>query len=144
MPQAHSDRLAPKANQLYWQTDRPAGQLASELGVSRSKFYAMIEPLELEGSCETCGGGLVFGSRTDREAGRARCSECAAIVQVPPEVAAVAGPLEPSQDTDQRPAPDAETASDLATGEGQPPVIWWSAAAGLVFGLLTAAWLRRR
>ncbi len=143
MPQAYPDRLARKANQLYWESSRPAGQLAAELGVSRSKFYAIIEPLELENRCEVCKGNLVFGSRTDREAGRARCLECGSSYEVT---------LEPA-------APETAPVEEPAAGKGAAPSrelvpragpeldsrdIWLTAACGMVVGLLAFVWFRRR
>ena len=55
MPEGNSSRLAAKANKLYWQTSQPAGRLADELGISRSKFYALIEPIHLAVRCPDCG-----------------------------------------------------------------------------------------
>ena len=148
MPQAFPDRLTRKANQLYWETDRPAGQLAEELGVSRSKLYAMIEPLEIGRPCEACDGSLVFGSRTDRDAGRARCSECGAAIELPEAEEIQSAEAQPAQTApssrNQRP-PTTQT-----EGGAEPPTytgtreLWVSAAAGLAIGLLAAAWLRRR
>lgn len=148
MPQAFPDRLTRKANQLYWETDRPAGQLAEELGVSRSKLYAMIEPLEIDASCEACDGTLVFGSRTDRDAGRARCSECGVAKELPesaqlqPAESGSASSAEPTGNRPPSSPPDEsppEPLLDPATRD-----LWVSAAAGLAVGLLAAAWLRRR
>ncbi len=139
MPEQNSSRLAAKANQLYWHTSRPAGHLAEELGVSRSKFYALIEPLRLEISCEACGAPLAFSSRSDREAGRGRCPDCGAQKQVR---ASESGAPEV---TVKQPAPAASTAGDAGTvvmPEGR--VLWVSAIAGTALGLLFTAWWRRR
>ena len=78
MSEENSGRLAAKANELYWQTSRPAGRLADELGISRSKFYALVEPLRIEIMCSACGAPLAFSSRSDRDSGRGQCSDCGA------------------------------------------------------------------
>jgi predicted RNA-binding Zn-ribbon protein involved in translation (DUF1610 family) len=83
MPEGNAGRLAAKANQLYWGTAKPAGRLAEELGISRSKFYGLIEPLSLDVECPDCGELLTFSSRSDREASRGRCPECGAVAQRP-------------------------------------------------------------
>lgn len=142
MPQAYPDRLARKANQLYWESSRPAGQLAAELGVSRSKFYAMIEPLELERRCEACKGALVFGSRTDREAGRARCLECGSTYEVTLEPVAEETIVEsPAAEKSAAPSPQRipRVGSELDSRD-----LWLTAACGMVVGLLAFAWFRRR
>lgn len=137
MPEDNSARLAAKANRLYWQTSRPAGRLADELGISRSKFYALLEPLKLERKCPDCGAPLAFGSRSDREAGRGRCSACGASVNVPAEPmrAPVAEP------------PAAESGGGDARGWLQLPgtrQLWITAIAGIAAGILiTTAWRRR-
>lgn len=142
MPQAFPERLAKKANELYWETDGPAGQLAEGLAISRSKFYALIEPLRLDKTCGVCGGVLVFGSRTDREAGRARCSECGTIVEVEPHVAATA---HATLDGPQVGAAAADTAAEIDGAPGGDDVgLWLTAAGGFVLGLLAGAWFRRR
>ena len=139
MPEGNSKRLAETANRLYWGTSRPAGQLADELGISRSKFYALIEPMAVERNCESCGGELTFSSRTDREAGRGRCPDCGTMIDVP----VVAEPIVPATLT-----PEAEGGAatfvrrHVAAPERRD--LWITAAFGVAIGLLAAAWLRRR
>lgn len=140
MSEANTDRLAVEANELYWHSTRPAGRLADELGISRSKFYALIEPLRLEIACEACGAPLTFNSRTDREAGRGRCSGCGAVVDVAPEA------LEPQEASAVEPAEDAETVAVAASAnEGfGARELWLTAFAGVAAGLAVTAWWRRR
>ncbi len=138
MPEQNSSRLAAKANQLYWQTSRPAGHLADELGISRSKFYALIEPLRLEVACQSCGALLAFSSRSDREAGRGRCPECGALTQVTGESSVP----EPAVTESAPPAPTAgEEGVELTP---QTHGLWATAIAGTALGILFAAWWRRR
>jgi hypothetical protein len=141
MSEENSGRLAAKANQLYWQTSRPAGHLADELGISRSKFYALIEPLGIEVKCSACSTPLAFSSRSDREAGRGRCSQCGATTEVPADEAVIAAP------------PDVEPSSTLAppeTGIGAwvdlpgNRRLWLVAIAGAAAGMLVTALFRRR
>ena len=140
MPDENSGRLAAKANQLYWQTTRHAGRLAYELGISRSKFYALIEPLRLGIECQACGAPLAFNSRSDREAGRGQCPHCGSVARVPVEAAT------------------ASEAPDVAGAEHPPPPggvrqwlvlpgtreLWISAIAGAAAGLLVSGLWRRR
>ncbi len=139
MPKQNSGRLAATANELYWGTTRPAGHLAHELGISRSKFYALIEPLRLQVACATCGAPLTFSSRTDREARRGRCADCGVVAAVEAKETSVpeAGP---------RRAQPAETAPGVgrriaAPGERE---LWMTAIAGVALGALVTAWWRRR
>lgn len=139
MPKGNSSRLAAKANKLYWGTSRPAGQLAEELGISRSKFYGLMEPLQLDAQCEACGAPLTFGSRSDRDASRGRCSECGAVAQVPTE-SATARPLRAEPQTDTRIVAAIRSRTTLpGTRE-----LWLTAIAGVALGLLATAWWRRR
>jgi len=141
MPEENSGRLAAKANQLYWQTSRPAGHLADELGISRSKFYALVEPLRIDVVCSACGAPLAFSSRSDREAGRGRCPECGATADVQAEDIPAAPPVTTE-------IPRAEAAEDSGPGTwvdlpgGRP--LWLTAIAGVAVGILVTALFRRR
>jgi hypothetical protein len=140
MPDQNSSRLAAKANQLYWQTSRPAGHLADELGISRSKFYALIEPLRLDVKCQVCGAQLAFSSRSDREAGRGRCAECGALTQVADRETA-----EPAAAAVEQPAAAPSTAESAgAEVANQNQVLWATAIAGAALGIMFTAWWRRR
>lgn len=140
MSEGNSNRLATKANELYWETSRPAGRLADELGISRSKFYALIEPLELATECEECGAPLSFNSRTDREAGRGRCANCGAVADVEPEALEqpeVSSAALSEEDVDALPA--ARTDAPIGTR-----ALWLTAVAGAAAGMALTAWWRRR
>ena len=134
MSEPNSSRLAAKANDLYWHTSRPAGRLADELEISRSKFYALIEPLRLDQSCPECGAPLTFNSRTDREAGRGRCSQCGEVADVAPE--ALEEPAGPTG------GPGAAPPAPLDTYGARE--LWLTALVGVAAGLAITAWLRRR
>jgi hypothetical protein len=141
MPDNSSGRLTAKANELYWQTSRPAGHLAEELGVSRSKFYALIEPLRIALDCDACGAPLAFSSRSDREAGRGRCPECGATADVPVDDISAAQPViaapEAGQDVgDSRPRGWVELPGNRE--------LWLTAIAGAAVGILATALLKRR
>ncbi len=144
MPDDNAQRLASKANELYWHTGRPVGRLADELGISRSKFYALIHPLQLDVACPTCGAPLAVGSRSDREAGRARCTGCGTAIQLANDKIA------PRPTTTPRKAPArAATPSPPPAGPHRLELpggaeIWLSALAGLAAGLLVGAFWRRR
>lgn len=153
MRDTNPGKLGTNANVLYWQTARPAGELADELGISRSKFYALIEPVRTGLTCEACEGQLVFASRTDREAGRARCAECAATAEVDPEqVASIE--TAPSETETVVTAPESKDGTQpgdllprsLTRSLARPEhrELWVLAACGVVVGLLAAAWVRRR
>jgi hypothetical protein len=141
MSEENSGRLAAKANQLYWQTSRPAGHLADELGISRSKFYALIEPLGIEVKCSACGTPLAFSSRSDRDAGRGRCPSCGATTDVPADDAFVApqADLEPSSAP-----PPPETGIGAWVELPGNRQLWLVAIAGAVTGMLVTALFRRR
>ena len=138
MPEESSSRVAAQANQLYWQTSRPAGRLADDLGISRSKFYALIEPLSVGVVCTSCGAGLAFSNRSEREAGRGRCTGCGATQAVPAErVQARVGTAEP-------PATESDAVTQPLSRLPGNPELWLSAFAGLTLGLVIAALWRRR
>ena len=141
MPEGNASRLAAKANKLYWGTNRPAGHLADELGVSRSKFYALIEPLIIDVKCSECGEPLAFGSRTDREAGKGRCPACGSVSEIP----AGAGPARAPATLK---SPSAE-APGRSVGIPRLPLpgsreLWLTAIAGVAVSLLVTGWWRRR
>jgi hypothetical protein len=137
MPEENSSRLAAKANKLYWQTSRPAGRLADELGISRSKFYALIEPLRLEVKCEVCGSSLAFSSRSDREVGRGHCPGCGAVAEIPADAVEYV-PAKPAR----LPSPDASLRQWLILPGNRQ--LWLSAIVGVATGLLATSWWRRR
>ncbi len=141
MSEENSGRVAVKANQLYWQTSRPAGHLADELGISRSKFYALIEPFRIEVKCSACSTPLAFSSRSDREAGRGRCPECGTTTDVPADEALVAtsSDAEPSS----KPAPPESGIGAWVDLPGNRQ-LWLVAIAGAAAGMLVTALIRRR
>lgn len=71
-----SDQLGREVNRLYWETTEPVTRLAEQLGVSRGTFYNHLQPLPATGRCSACGGALLFGTRSDRDTGTARCGSC--------------------------------------------------------------------
>ncbi len=129
-------RLAAKANQLYWGSAKPAGRLADELGISRSKFYGLIEPLSLDIECPDCGEPLTFSSRSDRDANRGRCSACGAVAQIPEAEAPAAPPPE-------RKAHTPSTVGSRLPLPGRRE-LWLAAIVGAAVGLLFTGWWRRR
>ncbi len=138
MHEESSSRVAAQANRLYWQTSRPAGRLADDLGISRSKFYALIVPLRLDVGCDACGATLAFGNRSDREAGRGRCIQCGSLQVVPAEYVPAPNPETEPTATDPEVAP-----RPISQWPGSPE-LWLSALAGLTLGLLIAGLWRRR
>ncbi len=149
MRDTNPDKLTARANKLYWETARPAGELADDLGISRSKFYALIKPVRTGLTCNVCDGPLVFASRSDRDARRARCAECAATAEVDPEqVASIeTAPSETGAVVVATDSRDGTQHGDLLrhglTGSEHRD-LWVLAACGVVVGLLAAAWVRRR
>lgn len=138
MPEMDSPNFAARANRLYWSSERSAAAIAEELGISRSKLYALIEPLPVDRTCTTCGGTMAFSNRTDRQAGRARCTDCGAtITGVPTDAGAAPGPPEPDL--------DAGLAEEmLAEPNGVAAGLLVGAACGLAVGLIAGTWIRRR
>jgi hypothetical protein len=139
MPEGNSSRLAAKANKLYWDTTRPAGRLADELGISRSKLYALIEPIRLEANCHECGTTLVFSSRSDREARRGHCPECGTVAEVAASAKA-APPAPPRASSGDK---TSRAARNLVAAPGIRE-LWAAALVGAAAGLLAGAWWRRR
>jgi hypothetical protein len=139
MSEENSGRLAAKANELYWQTSRPAGRLADELGISRSKFYALVEPLRIEIMCSACGAPLAFSSRSDRDSGRGQCSDCGAAETVPTEH--IPAPLD-AEATDQPARSETGLTSWIELPGNRD--LWLSALAGVAAGLLISTLWRRR
>ena len=142
MPEGNSSRLAAKANKLYWQTNQPAGRLADELGVSRSKLYAMIEPIHLDAICSSCDTELIYSSRSDRQSGRGHCPECGKVTEVAAAPKAKATAPAKADEPAVR-LPSASTVRDWAASTG-PRELWAVALIGAAAGLLAAAWWRKR
>lgn len=131
-PESESGRLADRANRLYWDTDRSAADVARELGISRSRLYALVQALPTGQACPECRATLVYSNRTEREAERGRCPECGATAEI--EIAAPSPPA----DAGEAPAEEADrTAIDAASS------LLVGAAAGLAAGFLAGAWFRR-
>ncbi|MGD8869565.1 MAG: hypothetical protein PVI01_18245 [Gemmatimonadales bacterium] len=137
MPEESSSRVAAQANQLYWQTSRPAGRLADDLGISRSKFYALIEPLSVGIACTNCGADLAFSNRSEREAGRGRCTGCGATQSVPAER------VQARIRTADPPATELEAVTRPLYRLPGNSELWLSALAGLTLGLVIAGLWRR-
>lgn len=67
---------APEINRLYWETDDSVAEISNRLGVSRRALYDLVEPLPAGAQCASCGGELLFGNRSAKAAGIARCPNC--------------------------------------------------------------------
>jgi len=72
----HNQKLAEKANELYWSSGRSVNQLTKELDLSKSVFYGMLRPLSVKSPCPICRTELTFANRTAMEKGLASCSAC--------------------------------------------------------------------
>ena len=70
------DELGREVNRLYWETAEPVTRLADQLGVSRGTFYNHLQPQPVSGRCSSCGGALVYRTRSDRDTGTAHCGSC--------------------------------------------------------------------
>lgn len=85
-----ADELDREVNRLYWKTTEPVTRLAEQLQVSRGTFYNHLRPLPAGAACSTCGGRLLFRTRSSRDSGDAHCGECGADERL--GAAAAAGP----------------------------------------------------
>lgn len=70
------DGLAPRANELYWDSDVGVNQIAEDLGISKGSLYDMVRPLPSGLPCPRCGEEMVFPNRTARERGFLSCPDC--------------------------------------------------------------------
>lgn len=71
-----SDRLAPRANRLYWESDVSVNQIAEQLEISKGRLYEVVRPLPSGLPCPRCGEEMVFPNRTAREKGFLSCPAC--------------------------------------------------------------------
>lgn len=124
-----NQKLAEKANELYWSSGRSVNQLAQELDLSKSVLYSMVRPLSVESPCPVCRTELVFANRTAMEKTLASCPGCD-FSGPPPEPNQK--PKEPS-DTGTRPW--------LAHG-GSGRLFWGSVLLGIAASLFLVS--RRR
>ncbi len=69
-------KLADRANELYWRSGRSVNQLAEEMDLSKSRLYGLVRPLPAGGPCPECQTELVFPNRTAMEKGFVRCPDC--------------------------------------------------------------------
>ncbi len=78
MPSKKSDdqKLADRANELYWRSEQSVNQIAEAMDLSKSGLYALIRPLPAERTCPECGEGLVYPNRTTEHKAIASCLEC--------------------------------------------------------------------
>jgi hypothetical protein len=73
-----AEPLETRANRLYWESTDTVDEVASQLGISRSALYGVVDPLPVDGACPECGGRMVFMNRSQRSSGQATCSGCGA------------------------------------------------------------------
>ena len=69
-------KLADRANELYWRSGQSVNQIAETMDLSKSGLYALIRPLPVERACPECGEGLVFSNRTTEQKTIASCPQC--------------------------------------------------------------------
>jgi hypothetical protein len=70
--------VASEANRLYWQTEVPVGEIATQLELSRRALYDALDPLPTGQTCGECGGAIGYPNRSARAAGLAICDSCGA------------------------------------------------------------------
>ena len=94
MPSKKSDdqKLADRANELYWRSKQSVNQIAEAMDLSKSGLYALIRPLPAGGGCPECGEGLVFPNRTTNNKAIASCPGCEYVGDVPAPGSEVAPP----------------------------------------------------
>jgi hypothetical protein len=73
---SNDQKLADRANELYWRSGQSVNQIAETMDLSKSGLYALIRPLPAEGACPECGEGLVFSNRTTEQKTIASCPKC--------------------------------------------------------------------
>ena len=85
MPSKKSDdqKLADRANELYWRSGQSVNRIAEEMDLSKSGLYALIRPLPAGRTCPECGEGLVFPNRTTEQKAVASCPECEYVGEAP-------------------------------------------------------------
>lgn len=141
MPSKKSDdqKLADRANELYWRSGQSVNQIAEAMDLSKSGLYALIRPLPAEGACPECGEGLVFPNRTTEQKAIASCLKCEYVGEAP-------GPgsdREPGSDLGPGRDPELErggAAEQVPSGRGgrrlrSSRVLWASVLLGVAAGL---------
>jgi rubredoxin len=78
MPSKKTDdqKLADRANELYWGSKQSVNQIAEAMDLSKSGLYALIQPLPTGGTCPECGEALVFTNRTTEHKAIGSCPQC--------------------------------------------------------------------
>ncbi len=123
--------LIEQANELYWRSERSVNQIVDEMELSKSRLYALIQPLPAGRSCPGCGEGLVFPHRTAMEKGFLSCPACgfeADRASLPEAVV---------------PHSDDHTAVESRGRRGSRRILWASALLGIAAGLYVATRRRR-
>ncbi|HUF13334.1 MAG TPA: hypothetical protein VMN78_09555 [Longimicrobiales bacterium] len=103
-----ADELDREVNRLYWKTAEPVTRLAEQLQVSRGTLYNHLRPLPAGATCSTCGGRLLFRTRSSRDSGDAHCGECGADEQLGDAAAAGFAPAAAKRAVAQQSERDAD------------------------------------
>lgn len=148
MPSKKSDdqKLADRANDLYWRSGQSVNQIAEEMDLSKSGLYALVRPFPAERRCPECGAGLGFPNRTALDKAIASCLECDYVGGAHPttEENGAAAPATPADSGepkgDLEPALSAERTASSGRARRSNRVLW----AAVLFGVAAGLYMTRR
>lgn len=69
-------RIAERADELYWSSERSVNDIAEELELSKGALYALIRPHPAGLLCPRCGGEMEYPNRTAKKKRLVTCHAC--------------------------------------------------------------------
>jgi hypothetical protein len=132
-------QTAEEINRLYWDTDESVGEISNKLGLSRRALYEVVQPLQADLQCTSCGADMVYTNRSAKAAGVARCQDCGRQTELDPDIShedvgTIPGREEPQTFVDEY-APDLRNRAVTIAGY---------ALAGAFVGALATVLIRRK
>ena len=134
-PPQPSGTAGPRANELYWTSDRSVNQIAEELDLSKGQLYGLIRPLGAARRCPACGREAAWENRTARDKGILACPACG--WGGPVDDAEVLGTHRREDASGSRAVPAEWSPAQLRIAAG-------GALLGAAAGLALVLWARRR
>ena len=134
--------LAPRANELYWETSISVNQIADELELSKGALYGLIEPLASGLPSPHSDAEMVYPNRTARDRGFlvdpvSGHEEDEETLREKLEHAGIDVPPPPVRTAEKKPVPPSDRRATTQR------VIAGTALLGVAAGIIIAGWARK-
>lgn len=127
-----------EVSELYWNSDASVAEIAEQLQLSRRALYDALTPALAGAACPSCGGDLVFTTRSAKAAERGQCASCG-LEQDPAALRTLR-----SRPSEARSGPSAPIDSEAALLRSRAVLLGTAVVTGLAVGAIAALILSRR